>query len=321
VCITRDPGLRRTLRRSLQAVGTTVEFRDGAQPGEDATPADPQLVVIDHEARKAMTTAQILELMGDSSGLIVLGESLEDDDVVALLRNHPLDHVIGDGRSPDETELVVTSVKLLSGDIFGLEKYLSWGVKIHELEVHSYEEKRLALISIADYARQVGARRQAIAKIESVADELLMNAMYDAPAVSRGEPPHVPVGPLARPGEPADRALLRWACDGRYFAVSVDDRYGQLHKEAILDNLMRARAERGRPRPEINGVGGAGLGVYFILSSVTRFIANVDPGRRTEVVCMFDLRQTGREAEACARSLHVFTLEGTAQLEEPTRPG
>jgi hypothetical protein len=39
---------------------------------------------------------------------------------------------------------------------------------------------------------------------------------------------------------------------------------------------------------------------------VTRFIANVDPGLRTEVVCLFDLKQGGRDSDTCARSLHVF---------------
>ena len=44
--------------------------------------------------------------------------------------------------------------------------------------------------------------------------------------------------------------------------------------------------------------------------SVTRFIANVSPGKRTEVICLFDLKVAGRDAEACARSLHVFTPSG-----------
>ena len=129
-----------------------------------------------------------------------------------------------------------------------------------------------------------------------------MNAMYDAPAARRGEPPS-PTDRLEPDGTTV--SLLRWASDGRYFAVSVQDDFGELHKETILDHLVRARAERGRPRSS-DQVGGAGLGLYFILSSVTRFIANIEPGKRTEVVCLFDLKQAGRDADACARSLHVF---------------
>jgi hypothetical protein len=152
-------------------------------------------------------------------------------------------------------------------------------------------------------ARDAGARRPTTARIESVVDELLMNAMYDAPAVATGTAVPTPNRIGDQVGD-AD-ARLRWASDGRYFAVSVEDRYGALAKDVIIDHLQRARVERGRPRASA-AQAGAGLGLYFILSSVTRFIANVDPGLRTEVVCLFDLKQGGRNADTCARSLHVF---------------
>jgi hypothetical protein len=308
LCITSNPGLRRALRRSLQAVGSSVEFSDGAPNGSAGSADAPHdLVVIDGDVRRDRAVRDFA-LSGDRD-VICLGESLEDDEVVALVRNSPLDHVISDAASLDDDELLVTSVKLLSGDIFGLEKYLSWGAKVHDIAVDSYEQKRTSLLTVAQHAREVGARRQVIAKIESVTDELLMNAMYDAPAVSRGEPPRMPT-PGTRPAKPPGRGLLRYGCDGRYFAVSVEDQFGGLQKEAILDHLIRARAERGRPRSGTPS-GGAGLGLYFVLSSVTRFIANIEPGVRTEVVCLFDLRQSGREADACTRSLHIFRAAPT----------
>jgi hypothetical protein len=307
LCITSDPALRRTLRRTLQAAGSSVEFRD-APPAAGGEATGTRILFIDQETRRSVPAPEMARIIAEAGKIIVLGASLEDDEVVALLRHQPLDHVISDGDAPDEIELVVTSSKLLSGDIFGLEKYLSWGAKVYETEVQTYEEKRVALLAVTDYARELGARRQVIAKIESVTDELLMNAMYDAPAIRRGVSPQSRIGARhASAGNPSEeRATLRYACDGRHFAVAVQDNYGELHKEAILDHLVRARAEKGKPRTgEVNG--GAGLGLYFILSSVTRFIANIDPRRRTEVVCLFDLRQSGRETDACARSLHIFT--------------
>jgi len=178
-----------------------VELRrvDNDHDGADANgateadhSADPLLLIVDREARRCQDVGDLVTTVGSAGDIICLGDSLEDDEVVHLLRNNPLDHIISDPSSLDESELVVTSVKLLSGDIFGLEKYLAWGAKVHEAPVRSYEDKRSSLLTIADYAKDVGARRQVIAKIESVTDELLMNALYDAPAVSRGETPCVP---------------------------------------------------------------------------------------------------------------------------------
>jgi hypothetical protein len=292
VCITTSTPLRRTLRRTLNASGSHVELIDALDGTEDGA----ALVFIDQATRRALSPESIEKL----SRLVVIGDSLEDAEVVELLRRRGVSHVISDADDPDDTELVVTSVKLLSGDLFGLEKYLSWGVKVSDRTIATYEDKREALLAVTAHAREAGARRPLIARVESVVDELLMNAMYDAPAASRGAARTEPVSPQGEAN-----ALLRWAGDGRYFAVSVQDDFGELHKETILDHLVRARAERGRPRSS-EEVGGAGLGLYFILSSVTRFIANIEPGKRTEVVCLFDLKQTGRDADACARSLHVF---------------
>ncbi len=311
LCVTANPALRRTLRRTLQAVGSTVEFAedpttlvvDGGAPAAAA----PELVVLDADSRRNITPERLAELLGSSTKVVMLGESLSEDAILEALRARAFDHVISDLPDPDEEELVVTSVKVLRGDIFGLEKYLAWGVLVREREVLTYDDKRDALVDLADYARVTGARRQVVSRIESVADELLMNAMYDAPAIRFGVRPSIHERTRARLGPLGDQpALLRFAADGRWLAVSVHDNYGELRKEAILDNLARARAERGSPQTDPSGRG-AGLGLYFILASVTRFIANVCPGHATEVICLFDLKATGRDQEACARSLHVFT--------------
>jgi hypothetical protein len=307
ICVTSNLTLRKTLRRTLQAGGSQVEFHDEL-PTVDA--CDAAIVFIDRACRRTTPMPQLLQILGDRRALIVLGDSLEDAEVVSILRNTRLNHVITDSDQPDEVELVVTSAKLLSGDIFGLEKYLAWGAKVHEIAINTYEEKRVALLTVAQHAKQLGARRHSIQKIESVTDELLMNALYDAPAVREGAAPLQHDDPGAITAKRArEAALMRFACDGRYFAVSVQDNYGELHKEAILDHLTRARAEKGAPQlgQPLGSASGAGLGLYFILSLVTRFIANIERGQRTEVICLFDLHESGRQAGSCARSLHIFT--------------
>ena len=308
VCVTSNLALRKTLRRTLNAGGSSVEFLDELPPEDSPAAA---IVFIDKPCRESAPVPKLLQIISEGGNLVMLGDSLEDDEFISMLRNTTVDHVITDTEAPDEVELVVTSVKLLSDDIFGLEKYLAWGAKVHEIELKTYEEKRVALLTVAAYAKKVGARRPMVGKIESVTDELLMNALYDAPAARAGVVPtqHTDRVTEVANEHPDEPALMRYACDGRYLAVSVQDNYGELHKKAILDHLARARAERGAPRisTDATSSAGAGLGLYFILSSVTRFIANIERGRRTEVICLFDLKQTGRDSATCARSLHIFT--------------
>ncbi|WP_428266943.1 hypothetical protein [Haliangium sp.] len=302
LCVTRNPSLRRAVRRTLSAVGTAVDFADELN---DANADGAALIIVDHESRRG-GDEKLVEIAGPQGKIIVIGDSLEDDEVIALLRHRSMDHLISDLDDGDERELVVTSVKLMGGDIFGLDKYLAWGVRILEQPIRSYEDKRRALTDVSAYAKEVGARRQLVSRIESVTDELLMNALYDAPAIRHGDSREARVAKSSETVLSAEEtALLRFGSDGRYLAVSVQDNYGELHKEAILDNLSRARADRGRPITGA-GTGGAGLGLYFILSAATRFIANIEPGKRTEVICLFDLCQSGRDATTCAQSLHIF---------------
>src|SRR5688572_16030885 len=124
VCVTSSVTLRRTLRRTFHATGTPIELVDHV----DQADAADALVVIDEPTCAALDDAGRAELARGRT-LIMMGGSIEDDGVLDALRREGWNHVIRDCDDPDDTELVVTSVKLLSGDIFGLEKYLAWGVK------------------------------------------------------------------------------------------------------------------------------------------------------------------------------------------------
>lgn len=313
VCVTTDPALRRMLRRTLNAVGSSVEFVDSSEEVDGSA----QILFIDRQTRLQTELPALLQIVGEQGRVVILGDSIEDSEVVDLLRIRQLDHLITDWDGLDESELVVTSVKLLEGDIFGIEKYLAWGAKVYELEVDSYERKHDALLTIAQQAKLVGARRVVAQKIRSVADELLMNAIYDAPALA-DDPTRTPYARERFATPVSGHAFVRYACDGRYFAVAVQDDFGRLQKEVILDHLQRARAERGRPQRDGRPGAGAGLGLYFILSSATRFIANIAPGKRTEVICLFDLKQRPRDIESCARSLHIFHADDAASPHHQT---
>lgn len=262
----------------------------------------PDLVVLDARVR---TEVDWERLSAWGAKVVIVADSLERNDVLALLHGAGIDHVMARVEEAEE-DLVVTSSKVARKDIFGLEKYLAWGVTVTERQVRRYEEKRDALVELAAYAEEIGVRRQVVARIEAVADELLMNALYDAPALRYGVEPRIAERARAGLGPLGDEAaLLRWGCDGRQLALSVRDNYGELRKDAIVEHLAQARAGRGAPLAKPGG--GAGLGLYFVISSVTELVANISPGHATEMIALFDVKATGRESLGYARSLHIFT--------------
>ena len=297
--------LRRALRRTLNAAGSQVEFQDAV----DGSEAGAALVFIDQAARRSLSGESLDQL----ERLVVIGDSLEDAEVVELLRRRGLNHLISDADDPDDTELVVTSVKLLSGDLFGLEKYLAWGVKVADRAITTYEDKREALLAVTAHAREVGARRPLIARIESVVDELLMNALYDAPVDENGVQVFAEIDPHDRTKTRSPRPVsIRYAATDTQFAVAVRDRFGRLAKNTILayiDKCLHSPVQIDRKTY------GAGLGLYLVANAAASYIVNVAYGIATEVVCTFD-----RGAKAPLRLVGVFVHPGGADLlkEGPT---
>ncbi len=284
VCVSRDPEVRRIVADALATAGLGVEFRDELTEGL----AGFALIVVDRAARVEAGDA----LRAAGAPVVVVGDSLDDDGLIALMLDAPVSHLVAD---PKDRDLGITSGKLASGDVFGLEKYVAPGTAVRERVVDDDAGKRAAMGEVCAWAEGVGARRPVVHRIANVVDELLMNAMLDAPRESR---------PALLPG---GKPVLRWACDDAVMAISVSDAYGAIRQRDVIDHVRRARDERGRPQPSGADEPGAGLGLYLVLSNVASLIVNVEPGRRTEVVCLFDVsRRERRAVDTGVRSLHVF---------------
>ncbi|HSR98400.1 MAG TPA: hypothetical protein VLM79_15185 [Kofleriaceae bacterium] len=277
ICVSRDRALRAVIERALVAAGITVEHSD-SMPDDTGGAV---LVVVDRATREAVGSV----LASAGAPVIVVGDDLDDDGLIAIMLDAPVSHLVED---PHDRNLGITSEKLASGDLFGLEKYLATGARVGERVVGCDADKRHAMAEVCAWAEAIGARRPLVHRLANVADELLMNALYDTPeACERG-------------------AALRWAADEHTMAISVGDRCGALRQRDVIDHVRRARSERGRPRAETPTKRGAGIGLYLVVANVASLVFNVEAGRRTEVVCLFDRATAGRRAASSVRSLHVF---------------
>jgi hypothetical protein len=283
ICVSHDAVLQRIVERALAGAGVAVDHCDDIPEHTRGA----VLVVVDRAAREAAGD----RLRAVAAPVVIVGGDLDDDALIAAMLEAPVSHLVGD---PVDRDLGITSHKLASGDLFGLEKYLIGGGAVGERSVANDTDKRHAVGEICAWAEAIGARRPIVHRLASVADELMMNALYDAP---RGEDPQ---------GGAARRAQLRWGADDRVIAISVADTFGALRQRDVIDHVRRARSERGRPRPESCAQRGAGLGLYLVLANARSLVFNVEVGRRTEVVCLFDRARAGRPASPTARSLHVF---------------
>jgi anti-sigma regulatory factor (Ser/Thr protein kinase) len=277
ICVSRDRALRGVIERALGAAGIAVDHRDSIP--QDT--GDAVLVIVDRATRQAAGS----ELGAVGAPVVIVGDDLDDDGLIAAMLDGPVSHLVED---PHDRDLGITSEKLASGDLFGLEKYVVHGALVGERVVESDADKRHAMAEVCAWAEAVGARGPLVHRLANVVDELLMNALHDTP-------------------DTCDRRIaLRWGADDDVIAISVGDRCGALRQRDVIDHVRRARSERGRPRPETDEQRGAGIGLYLVVANVASLVFNVETGRRTEVVCLFDRATAGRPAASSARSLHVF---------------
>lgn len=184
--------------------------------------------------------------------------------------------------------IVTTVTKLISQDVFGLEKYLAWGAEVKEHAITSSKQRAELNLAMDQHFERLGIRRTNRERIVTVTEELLMNAIYDAPVDSAGKSLY---NHLPRTVEvnlsPEHYGKLRFATDGMFIAVSVEDPFGALSGGTILKYLQSCY---GGQAGEMNrNKGGAGRGLHQIVENSDLVVFNLQPGRRTEVIALFNV--------------------------------
>jgi hypothetical protein len=208
----------------------------------------------------------------------------------------------------DPDELIVTSAKMLKRDLFGLDKYLMWGVEPYRVEIRESRLKLEYVHAVSEYARRLGCNERLIEMVETVTDELVTNAIYNAPRDRDGRPKYAKMSRRESVVlEEHEVASLEFACDGNHIAVSQSDPFGALTHDTIVTYLNRCLVKG--PQQISDASGGAGIGLYRVFQSLSKFIINIDPGKKTEVISLIDLRLSMKQFRSLPKSFHIFVAE------------
>lgn len=231
--------------------------------------------------------AYLLSKLRPSAHVTVVTEAAPLDDLVHFLEDERVNHVVV-GDALDEG-VCITAQKLLSGDLFGIEKYLPPDTPVNYLRLHDFEGRGRAIDTVLAYAEAERFRRQTRMAIGQVCEELLMNALYDAPVDEQGRQIFANVEPHARTSIDSPRPVsLRYAATEDLFAIAVRDRFGRLAKSTILAYIDKC-LHAGSAEEQIDRkIYGAGLGLYMVANATATYVVNVAHDVATEVVCTFD---------------------------------
>lgn len=312
--VTRDNNLKREVKRVIAATASTADFIadvSGLNP-ERA----PQLAIFD--ARQTAPDKLFFAKVPAEAKIVYIIEGDALVEKIPLLKDARVSSLFCHDARFDDDEFIATATKALRGEVFGLQKYFPWGVTLFSMKVKNHEEKGRAIDVLMQYANAAGCRGSVRDRIQLVADELMMNALYHAPTDAQGKELFAgkSVKELAQLAE-VNPIQVQYGSSGRYFGISVRDGGGSLSREKLLDYLLRAKAG---PQME-EKVGGAGLGLVSVLRSVSKLVFHLDKGTSTEVVALFDMELFAK-GKMGARSLHVFEApkKAAAEAEEAAKP-
>lgn len=238
------------------------------------------------------------------------GESLAT--TVALLAKHPsVAHVIAASllSQPLGRSHLKGLMQRLAGDReHDLLDTASLG-RVAMLAKASHREARFERMQ--DYFSKHGMSSRTTLAIYEVAEELVMNALYNAP--SEGGYFKAPVSRAEDVTLPLDRACeISYGIENGNAFVRLRDTFGALRHERLLEVLSRCNKE-GVALDESRG--GAGLGMWRIFSAATTIAITVIPGRLTDILVRI-APKSGRTAKQLL-AVDLFFLPDTHAKDQP----
>ncbi len=197
-------------------------------------------------------------------------------DYLTVARRYDIGNILSKSTPFNFEEIRIMVNNILTGDVFGIQKYVDAEPAIRAIRTTADIEH--VLKEIIRYAPEEYKRR-----FRQSLGEILVNAFFYGARTELGE---------AKEQWNFDATLadheaiqVSWAADGDKMAAVVRDNKGRLTKDEILYWLERNTAF------DENGVSIGlqdkhGKGLHIVRETIDRLIINIERGRRTEVVLL-----------------------------------
>jgi CheY-like chemotaxis protein/anti-sigma regulatory factor (Ser/Thr protein kinase) len=197
------------------------------------------------------------------------------DEYIQLAKKELISNIIPKTVPFNFAELDTIIKGLLSGEIFGLGRYLlPGGTILDRYRITSSQDGREAREKIAElFVKKFGTSGD----MRLVLDEIITNAIYHAPANPDGADKYAPFSDITlAPDEYVD---IECGFDNEKYGVAVVDPKGRLKKATVIEKMER----------QLTGTGvldNSGRGIHMSRVFADRLIINIDPDKKTEVILM-----------------------------------
>jgi hypothetical protein len=224
-----------------------------------------------------------------------------------IVRSDLLGHFIQRTFTPDNQSLIARLFLMAGSDkAFGLEKYFSSEIRTQRIQITKSMQKRVIVESLKDHLLKIGFKPRIAMVIASAADELIMNAIFDAPVDGMGKQLHAQT-PRSAALELIEKNIveLKLAFDGKILGISVIDKYGSLDKKKLLSQHL-GRSYESHQYEMRTSTAGAGLGLAQVYRNCGGIIFATEAGERTEMNIFFRKTDSFRDFKSQFRFLSTL---------------
>ncbi len=243
---------------------------------------------------------------------VILITAYDINEYIETIKSLSIAHILTKHSNLSLQEIFVTAWKILSGDIFGIDKYFP-KIKIYfpsellgktspangevfSVTIRNTEERIFWTDRIGAYFKEVLKIPESVSKL--VLDEMVTNGMLRAPRHADGTYKYqkwIPEKDMLIADDyieldSEDYILLQYGFSGDWMILSVTDPHGTLEKEEILYRLRRhilPDKKTGLPEGLTDS---HGRGIFLMRDQLTHLIYNVHKGKKTEVIGLFNTR-------------------------------
>jgi hypothetical protein len=314
VLIERNAAVRRRLERVLLAA-TALEpvlVLESPEQLETLRAARPALIAC--EAQDASRLVGWLPRELPFSRLLVWTPHSSPGLFRLALEQPRFSHVLGwpgFASMPRPWELLLVARRLLGAQSSppSLRDMLGWGSTVVEWHPRTSRERDTVVAQVQEHALRISGSQRLAERVAETAHELLMNAMYDAPRDALGAARYAQDRRQELTLEAHEVPIFRLCTDGLFLALQAVDPFGALTRRHLFGGLVRGLEGAGQTQAAQvldTSSGGAGLGMLKMYDACSILVADVEPGRRTEMTAFWELDANPREMRDMPRSVHFF---------------
>lgn len=167
------------------------------------------------------------------------------------------------------------------------------------------DDKKSVLDAFGIWAEKELKNQTLVTESLSAADEMVMNAIYNAPFVNS-------LGKLEAPALDSEKVRRGAGKLGLIFAgvhekqlvIGCVDEYGSLHIDSLLKRIQTCFTGGIAENVNWSGVGGAGIGSFMLFKLSISYHIAVQKGRQTLVFCKIPVGMSARKREEEPKNLH-----------------